>query len=215
MRKTLVFDLDGTLLNTLEDLKNSTNFALAQYGYPVRTLPQIQAAVGNGLRRLVAGSVPEGTDDAQIDALLAALKAHYLEHCMDFTKPYDGVLPMLEALKRAGYRLAIVSNKADPMVQVLRAHYFDTLIPVACGETDQIRRKPAPDMVHAALKKLGADAADACYIGDSDVDIMTAKNSGLPCLSVTWGFRDRAFLLEHGAETLFDSPSELVDFLTK
>lgn len=215
MRKTLVFDLDGTLLNTLEDLKNSMNHALARYGLPARTLPEVQAAVGNGLRRLVAGSAPEGTPEARIDELLAALKEHYLAHCMDCTKPYEGILPMLSALKSAGFRLAIVSNKADEMVQVLRARYFDALIPVACGETDQIRRKPAPDMVHAALKKLGADASDACYIGDSDVDIMTAKNSGLPCLSVTWGFRDRAFLLEHGAETLFDSPSELVDFLTK
>ena len=213
MRKTLIFDLDGTLLNTLADLRNSTNFSLKNHNFPERTTEEIQKFVGNGLRMLIKRAVPYGTDDATVDSVLTQMKAHYREHYHDATTPYDGVLSLLRALKEAGFRMAIVSNKADPMVQLLRTLYFDDLIPVAIGETDSVECKPSPDMVLLALKRLNCTEEDAFYIGDSEVDIETAKNAGLPCLSVGWGFRSEEVLRRAGAETIYFSPAELCEAL--
>lgn len=211
MIKTLIFDLDGTLLNTLADLRDSTNFALEKFGFPARTTEEIREFVGNGLRMLIRRAVPPETDEATVDRVLAEMKAHYREHYHDGTTPYEGVLPFLKTMKKRGFRMAIVSNKADPMVQLLRTLYFDDLIPVAVGELDGVARKPAPDMVELALQRLGCTAENAVYIGDSEVDIETAKNAGLPCLSVGWGFRAEDVLRAAGAVRVFHIPEELCE----
>ena len=213
MIHNLIFDLDGTLLNTLADLRDSTNYALKQFGFPVRTTEEVRNFVGNGLRMLIRRAVPSETEEETVDAVLAAMKAHYREHYHDGTIPYDGILPFLRKMEEAGFRMAIVSNKADPMVQLLRTLYFDDLIPVAVGELEGVARKPAPDMVRIAMQRLGCTEENTVYIGDSEVDIETAKNAGLPCLSVGWGFREETTLRNAGAETVYHSPAELQETL--
>ena len=189
MRKTLLFDLDGTLLNTLEDLRDSTNFALRTYGYPERSLEEVRRFVGNGLKMLLTRAVPQGSSEAEIERALACMKAHYCKNYHNKTVPYPGIPELLQRLQQAGFRMAIVSNKADPAVQLIRTLYFDGIIDVAVGESPACSKKPAPDMVLAALQRLGSTADDAIYLGDSEVDLQTAKNSGLPCATVGWGFR--------------------------
>ena len=213
MIHNLIFDLDGTLLNTLADLRDSTNYALQQFGFPERSTEEVRNFVGNGLRMLIRRAVPFETKEETVDAVLAVMKAHYREHYHDGTIPYDGILPFLHKMKMYGFRMAIVSNKADPMVQLLRTLYFDKLIPVAVGELDGVPRKPAPDMVRIAMERLGCTEEHTVYIGDSEVDIETAKNAGLPCLSVGWGFRSEKDLRNAGAETVYRSPVELYDAL--
>lgn len=213
MIHNLIFDLDGTLLNTLADLRDSTNYALQQFGFPERSTEEVRNFVGNGLRMLIRRAVPFETEEETVDAVLAVMKAHYREHYHDGTIPYDGILPFLHKMKMYGFRMAIVSNKADPMVQLLRTLYFDELIPVAVGELDGVPRKPAPDMVCIAMERLGCTEEHTVYIGDSEVDIETAKNAGLPCLSVGWGFRSEKDLRNAGAETVYRSPVELYDAL--
>lgn len=213
MIKNLIFDLDGTLLNTLSDLRDSTNFALKKFDFPVRSTEEIRNFVGNGLRMLIRRAVPNETDEETVDRVLAEMKAHYREHYHDGTVPYDGILPFLTEMKKRGFHMAIVSNKADPMVQLLRTLYFDDLISVAVGELEGIARKPAPDMVEIAMQRLGCTAENAVYIGDSEVDIETAKNAGLPCLSVGWGFRDEKTLRHAGANKVCHSPAELQEAL--
>ena len=179
MRKTLLFDLDGTLLNTLEDLRDSTNFALRTYGYPERSLEEVRRFVGNGLKMLLTRAVPQGSSEVEIERALACMKAHYCENYHNKTVPYPGIPELLQRLQQAGFRMAIVSNKADPAVQLIRTLYFDGIIDVAVGESPACSKKPAPDMVLAALQRLGSTADDAIYLGDSEVDLQTARNSGL------------------------------------
>ena len=209
---TIVFDLDGTLLNTLEDLTNSVNYALSQMDYPVRALDEVRFMVGNGVRTLMERAVPAGICAEAFEKCFALFKEYYDAHCNDNTRPYARIPELLHALKERGYRLAIVSNKIDHAVKALQALYFQD-VTVALGEKENLRRKPAPDMVHAALKELQVPAAEAVYIGDSDVDIQTAVNSGLDCISVSWGFRDTAFLQAHGATTIIRHPEELLSLL--
>lgn len=211
--KALIFDLDGTLLNTLADLRDCTNFALKKFGFPTRTTEEIRNFVGNGLRMLIRRAVPDMADEATVDAVLSEMKAHYRIHFHDGTVPYDGVLEMLREFKQAGYPMAIVSNKADPIVQLLREVYFADLIDVAVGERSDLPRKPAPDMVHWALEQLGCK--DGYYIGDSEVDVQTAKNAALPCFAVSWGFRSAAVLISAGAEHIFQTPQELCEAIRK
>lgn len=211
MKTAVIFDLDGTLLNTLEDLKDSTNYALQKFGFPQRTLDEVRSFVGNGLRMLIVRAVPAGTEDAVIDAVLQTMKLHYAENYHNKTRPYDGIEALLARLKAEGYPMAIVSNKADLVVALLRKLYFDTLIPVAVGETEGVLRKPAPDMVIEGLRRLGLPGAKAVYVGDSEVDLQTAQNVGIPCLSVTWGFRSIQQLEEAGAQHLVHTPEELYE----
>lgn len=171
MRKTLLFDLDGTLLNTLEDLRDSTNFALRTYGYPERSLEEVRRFVGNGLKMLLTRAVPQGSSEAEIERALACMKAHYCKNYHNKTVPYPGIPELLQRLQQAGFRMAIVSNKADPAVQLIRTLYFDGIIDVAVGESSACSKKPAPDMVLAALQRLGSTADDAIYLGDSEVDL--------------------------------------------
>lgn len=208
---TAVFDLDGTLLNTLDDLHASANAALLAHGLPQRTLDEVRRFVGNGIRRLIRRAVPEGTPRALEESVYEDFCAHYAAHCEDRTAPYPGIPDLLEHLRAAGMRLAVVSNKGDFAVQELIARQFPDTFDAVLGEAEDrgVRRKPAPDMVVAALSRMGADRAGAVYIGDSEVDVQTAANVGCPCLSCTWGFRDRGDLLAAGAKSLVDSPMEL------
>lgn len=210
---TVVFDLDGTLMNTLEDLADSTNYALAQYGFPKRSLEEVRQFVGNGVRRLIERAVPEGSANERFEEVFACFKRYYVDHCMIKTGLYEGVAEMLEALRQAGYKLAIVSNKLQSGVDELYHHYFENTVQVAIGERPGLRRKPEPDMVELALNELGVTKDEAVYVGDSDVDVATALNSGLPCISVLWGFRDRDFLVEHGAVRFAGHPGDVQKLL--
>lgn len=211
--KAVVFDLDGTLLDTLEDLANATNWALRHNGMAERSLEEVRQFVGNGVRRLIERAVAVGTDDELLEKTFADFKAYYVDHCQERTRLYDGISEMLAALKAAGYAMAIVSNKLQAGVDELYDLYFRETIDVAIGEREGVRRKPAPDMVASALKELGVTVDEAVYVGDSDVDLQTARNSGLPCISVLWGFRDRDFLVEHGATCFVERPAEIVSLL--
>lgn len=213
MYKLAVFDMDGTILDTLEDLKDSTNFALEKCGYPMRSYDEVRRFVGNGIRKLIERAVPKGLTVEQIDRVHEVFTEHYKVHCADKTKAYDGIKPLLEKLRASGVKTAVVSNKADYGVQELCREYFDGLFDYAVGEREGIRRKPAPDAVNEALRVLGIDKSEAVYIGDSDVDFETAKNAELPCISVLWGFRDEEFLREKGATLFVRDPAEIYDII--
>lgn len=218
MYDVYIFDLDGTLLDTLDDLTAAVNFALRSVGAPERSREEVRAFVGNGIVKLMERALPGGAcGNGQKSAVFAmafeAFKGYYGEHCADRTHVYNGVLPLLEELKGRGKLCAIVSNKADFAVKELSKRYFGALIDVAEGENEAagIRKKPVPDSVFAVIEKLNARCKRVVYVGDSEVDIETAKNAALPCVSVTWGFKTRGFLLENGAQTLVDAPSEILD----
>lgn len=263
---TVIFDLDGTLLDTLEDLKDALNYALSKHGMPERSLDEVRCFVGNGAKELLKKAVPEGEGNPEFVSALADFKGYYQEHSLIKTAPYEGVVDVMRQLKARGYKLAIVSNKPDAAVKDLDKHFFRGLTEVAIGESERIAKKPAPDMVNEAVAVLSqrgdsngakcenegddpvmneagcADAGDvasetgcedakaatseagcedakvaasinAVYVGDSEVDLATAKNSNLPCISVTWGFRDRDFLIEKGATLFADRPVELLEII--
>lgn len=195
----VVFDLDGTLLDTLTDLMNSANAAAEKYGFAPHTREEIRSFVGNGIRRLIRQVVPEGENNPEFEHVYDEFRRHYGAHCLDETEPYPGIMALLDWLKKQGYKTAIVSNKADFAVKKLKDVYFNELIDVAIGEHEGCRRKPEPDSVLIALEKIGVDRKRAVYVGDSDVDILTAKNTSMDCICVSWGFRSREFLLDHGA----------------
>lgn len=207
--QTYIFDLDGTLLDTLHDLAASTNYALRTYGMPEHSEDDVRRFVGNGVKKLMERAIPEGTDNPLFDDAYACFRQHYLKHNLDTTAPYEGVMPMLKELKNRGKNIAVVSNKFYDATQELVHHFFGSYVSVAIGERENIRKKPAPDTVIEALRLLGVDKEGAVYIGDSDVDVNTAKNVGIPCISVLWGFRDKDFLIENGAKTFISKPEEL------
>ena len=210
--KTFIFDLDGTLLDTLQDLADSVNHALRQYGMPEHSLDDIRRFVGNGVRLLMERAVPEGAQHPLFEEAFASFRQYYMQHSLDTTRPYDGIVETIRELKLRGCRLAVVSNKMMAATQELVAHFFPD-VEVAIGEHEAagIRKKPAPDTVDEALRQLGVTREGAVYVGDSDVDLLTARNSGLPCISVLWGFRDREFLLAHGATTFIEHPRDLIN----
>ena len=211
MYNTYIFDLDGTLLSTLGDLAASCNYALRTNGLPERTIDEVRQFVGNGVKKLMERAIPGGLDNYKFYKTYADFRQHYMQHNLDTTKPYDGVMEMLEELRKRGKKVAVVSNKFYAATQELCRYFFGDLVPVAIGEREDIRKKPAPDTVLEAMRQLGVTAERAVYIGDSDVDIDTARNSGMPCISVLWGFRDKEFLLEHGAKTLVSTPEEILE----
>lgn len=210
---TVIWDLDGTLLDTLQDLADAVNHALQSCGMPCRTLDEIRQFVGNGVRKLVVRAVPEGEDNPLFDDVFSVFRDYYLAHCQDNTRPYDGVTSILKQLKGHGVRMAIVSNKLQDGVTELHEKWFAEYIDVAVGEREGVRRKPAADMVNIAMEQLGADVKNTIYIGDSDVDILTAQNAGIPCISVSWGFRDREFLMAHGAANIAASPEVVLEMV--
>lgn len=214
---TVIFDLDGTLLDTLDDLAAAINYALSTCGFPQRTREEVRAFVGNGVVKLVDRAAPAGTASTEKEKVLKTFKEYYSAHSRDLTRPYQGIPELVEALGKCGIRMAIVSNKFQTAVEELNNYYFGKRIPVASGENEAagIRKKPAPDMVFSALKRLGSEPAHALYIGDSEVDVETAAAAGMDCLLVSWGFRERALLEAFGPVFLADEPGQIIDYLNK
>ena len=208
--KSYIFDLDGTLLDSLTDLAASCNYALRINNMPERTIDEVRMFVGNGVRKLMERAIPDGNRNELFQKTYTDFRDHYLIHNLDHTSPYNGIITMLKSLKDDGCNIAVVSNKFYAATREICRHFFGDLVDVAIGERENIKKKPAPDTVNEALRQLHADRERAVYIGDSDVDVMTAKNSGMPCISVLWGFRDHDFLLAHGASILVSSPLQIL-----
>ena len=215
MYEFIVFDLDGTLLDTLDDLHASVNVALEKYAFPKRSKEEVRSFVGNGIAMLIKRAI--GKETPLFEDVLETFKAHYAVHCADKTKAYEGILKLLEGLKKQGVKAAVVSNKADFAVKRLAGEYFSGLLLEAVGEDEAhgIRKKPAPDSLFAVMQKLGAVKEKTVYVGDSEVDIQTAANAGVDCISVTWGFKDRTFLLQNGGKILIDTPDEILKYCIK
>lgn len=211
--KAVIFDLDGTLLDTLEDLTDSVNAALSKYDYPQKTIEQIQSYVGNGIRNLIQRCIDGGAQNPDYEKIFQAFCEHYKMNCSNKTKPYDGVCELIQKLKADGIKLAIVSNKADFAVKELNEFYFKEFQMTAIGEREGIARKPSPDTVDQALKELQTEADFAVYVGDSEVDIQTAANAKMPCISVLWGFREKTVLMEHHAQYFAETPKEVYQLL--
>lgn len=214
-KKIFIFDMDGTLLNTLEDLMISTNYALSQFNYPSHTIEEIRFFVGNGVAKLIERAIPNGLNNPNYEKCLEIFKEHYAKNMYNHTSAYDGIPEMLEDIKNKGIKTAVVSNKFDLAVKELSKKYFGNLIDIAIGENEKagVKKKPAPDTVFEVLNLMNLKSEDAIYIGDSDVDIMTAKNSNMPCISVTWGFRDREFLIKNNATIIVDTPKEILQYV--
>ena len=208
--QTYIFDLDGTLLNTLYDLTISTNYALRSNHMPEHSIDDVRNFVGNGVKKLMERAIPQGQANPLFNATYTCFCHHYLAHNLDNTAPYEGILPMLAELKKRGKNLAVVSNKFYAATQNLCHHFFNDYIDVAIGERENIHKKPAPDTVFEALRQLKVDKEGSVYIGDSDVDIETAHNCGIPCISVLWGFRSYDFLVKHGATRVIRTPNEIL-----
>ena len=209
---TYIFDLDGTLLDTLDDLAAAVNYALCQHNMPEHTREEVRQMVGNGVRLLMVRAVPDGDSNPLFEAAFKTFREYYMEHSLDTTRPYDGIPELLRELRRRGKRVAVVSNKFYAATSELCRHFFPDTVEVAIGEheAEGIRKKPAPDTVMEAFRQLGTEKENAVYVGDSDVDLQTACNSGLPCISVLWGFRDRDFLEAHGGTTFVIQPAEIL-----
>lgn len=211
--EAVVFDLDGTLLDTLGDLTDAVNLALEKYALPQRTLEEVRRFVGNGLRNLMTQAVEGGEAHPRFEEIFAFFKEYYQNNCNHKTAPYEGVMELMKELKKRGIKMAIVSNKIDAGVKELHQKFFAEYIQEALGERDGIRRKPAPDSLYEVIRALNVEKENVIYVGDSDVDIKTAENADVRCISVCWGFRDAAFLMEHGASTLIERPLELLEYL--
>lgn len=210
---TIVFDMDGTLLDTLTDIMDSLNHVLEKYGISTLSYNDVRSFVGNGASTLIKRAIPNGENNPDFNNILNEYKSYYGTHSLIKTAPYTGIVDVMKKLKDKGYKLSIVSNKPDNDVKKLSKYFFPGLICIAIGESDKIKRKPAPDMVEAALSYMQINKANAVYIGDSEVDIETAKNSGLNCISVSWGFRDVELLNELGADTIINTPNQLLELL--
>lgn len=210
---TIIFDMDGTVLNTLEDLTASVNYVLSKFDMPDHSEKEYKKFFGNGIKYALNCAVPEGTPKETIEKMLPLFKEHYNEHCLDRTKPYDGITDLMHRLKAKGYKMAIVSNKIDSAVKELNDRFFSEYVNIAIGEKPGIKRKPAPDTVLAALDELDSKKEEAVYVGDSEVDYQTALNSDLPCISVLWGFRDKDFMISKGATVFAETPGDVYDIL--
>ena len=209
----MIFDMDGTVLDTLDDLADSVNYVLARYGMPARSKEEYRMFFGNGIRHAIRCAVPPGCPDEVIDGMLPVFREYYNLHCLDRTRPYSGIPELMGELRKQGYRMAIVSNKIDSAVRELNDRFFSDYVSIAVGEKPGIRRKPAPDTVLASLAQLHASKDEAVYVGDSEVDLQTAGNAGLPCIAVLWGFRDRRLLAENGAAYFADTPDDILTLL--
>ena len=209
----VLFDLDGTLTDTLADLKNSVNYALSQFGFPERTTDEIRSFVGNGVRKLIFLSVPENTPDDVSERCLSVFKEYYAKNSLVETKPYEGIIDVLEKLRENNVRTAVVTNKMHLAAAEIVEYFFGNLIDVTVGQVDGMAQKPEPDGIFKALEFLGVSKDKAIYIGDSEVDCITAKNAGISCIGVTWGFRERDVLVSSGADYTADSSLEIFDYI--
>ena len=215
MNKMVIFDLDGTLLDTLDDLCNSVNYSLRTNNFPERSLAEVRTFVGNGIRLLIDRSVPEGTSKELIDKTFECFKTYYAVHCNDKTKTYPGVMDMLKELKKNGYKIAVLSNKAQYAVTKLCDIYFNNLLDDAVGARENVAKKPSPDALYICAENNNINLNNVIYVGDSDVDVATANNAGVRGIAVTWGFRSRELLIKCGAENLADNTDELLQILLK
>ena len=211
----IIFDLDGTLLNTLDDLHKSFNYALKCFGYKQRTLEEIRNFVGNGIMNAMQRALPHFVSDKEFNDIMLVFENYYQNHMGDVTKPYDGILPMLRELKQKGYKTAVVSNKFDSAVKGLCENYFGNLIQYAIGESFDIRKKPESDGILKVIKELNSSLETAIYAGDSDVDILTAKKVKIPCISVLWGYRNKEFLRQNGAKIFAEKPEDILKIIEK
>lgn len=205
-----IFDMDGTILDTLEDLTDSLNVSLNAFGYPSRTIEEVRSFVGNGIHRTIELGVPEGTDPEEIEQVFSYFTPYYQAHCNDKTRPYDGIVSLIETLKEHGIKTAVVSNKADAAVHALCDTFFSGLFDYEIGQKPENKRKPAPDSVNEVLCKLSVDRTNAVYIGDSEVDLATASNAQMDCIAVSWGFRGEAFLKQQGADKIAKTPLDVL-----
>lgn len=213
MVTTVLFDLDGTLLDTLDDLADTMNYILSENGYPQRSRNEIRAFVGNGIKKLVERALPTETEEETVEKLFTDFKHRYAAHMKDKTAPYSGICDLLASLSERKLKIGIVSNKVDEAVKALCEYYFSGLYDIAVGESDAVRKKPAPDTANAAMHYLGSKPKETVYIGDSDVDIKTAQNAGIRCISVLWGFRDKDFLEKNGAAEYASAPSDILKLI--
>ncbi len=213
--KAVLFDMDGTVLDTLGDLAAAVNHTLREFSMPERSVAEVAAALGNGAAYLIAHTVPDGTPKELTEKVLAAYAPYYDAHCDILTGPYDGIVPLMQKLRGKNVKLAVISNKQDTAVKPLAEKYFPGLLEIAVGESAEVRRKPNPDAVLAALRHIGVPREEAIYVGDTEVDLQTARNAGMECASVDWGFRTREQLIEVGAEHIFDTVQELEEYLLK
>lgn len=208
---TYIFDLDGTLLDTLQDLANAVNHAMREMKYPERTVDEVRRFIGNGIRMLIKRAAPQGISVEDYEKTLAVFTAYYLDHISDFTKPYDGIAEVIKTLKSKGCKVAVVSNKADEAAKKVVKDYFGDIFDMVVGKMDRFPSKPEPDSVLYVIETLGADKDKCIYSGDSEVDVQTAHNAGLPCVGVTWGNRDVSELIAAGAEYIVEKPNEILE----
>jgi len=213
MIDTVIFDLDGTLLNTLDDLTAGFNYAISSFGYPERTAGEIRSFVGNGIKKAIERALPQKVSEDEFNKITECFMDYYQKNMDKQTRPYEGITELLETLDKCGYKLAVVSNKYDAAVKALVNKHFGSYIDIAIGESVNIKRKPEPDGVFEALKELNSAAGNAIYIGDSEVDIQTAKNAGLPCISVLWGFKDKDFLIQNGGGYFAKTPEDIINIV--
>ena len=209
--KAVIFDLDGTLLNTLDDLYTSVNYALQHYNFPLRTKEEVKNFIGNGIKDLMTRACPANIEN--FDEVLAFFKAHYSVHSQDNTRPYDDIMELLTTLNKKGIKCAIVSNKFDGAVQELKDKYFSGLIEIAVGESPDVRKKPAPDSVLKVMEILNVNNDEVVFVGDADTDIETSKNASIKCVSVLWGFRSKEFLLDKGGSIFVNKPLEILQYI--
>lgn len=210
---TVIFDLDGTLLNTLYDLGDSVNYALSTFNFPQRSYEEVRQFIGNGVKKLIDRAVPKETDEQTANECLSIFRQHYSQNMENKTAPYDGILDALKTLKSNGISIAVVSNKFDAAVKQLCDKYFGELIDIAVGESDTVKRKPSPDGVNSIIAQFGCDKNKTIYVGDSDVDVITAHNANIKCIGVTWGFRDKLLLVDTGADYIADTQDKLIKII--
>lgn len=213
MIKTVIFDLDGTLLNTLEGLKNSVNFALRQFNYDEKTLDEIRSFIGDGVRQLIIRSIPSGNKNPNFEQCLKIFKANYTETMSDVSTPYPQIIKLLEILKKKNIKIAVVSNKFDTAAKTLCQKYFNNLVDITIGEGPNCKPKPSADGIEKAIKELQAQKDTTLYIGDSEVDVQAAYNANLKFIGVSWGFRDTEQIKTAGANFIIDTPLQLLDFI--
>lgn len=212
---TIIFDLDGTLLNTLDDLHACFNEAIAKFGYPIRSKEEIRSFVGNGIKKAIERALPYTVNEDELNNIVDYFRGYYKAHMLEFTKPYDGIIEILKELRAKNYKIGVVSNKYDTAVKGLCQNYFKDLVMVAVGEGDGVRKKPEIDGILKAVKELNSDLERSIYVGDSDVDIMTAQNAGIECISALWGFRDEEFLRQRGGKFFAKKPKDIINIIEK
>ncbi len=215
MIKGIIFDMDGTILNTIDDVVASVNYAMRYFNLPEKTVQEVKDGIGRGAINLIEDVVPRGTSEADIYKIYEVYQTYYDQHTNDFTAPYEGILDLLKTLKNNGYKLAVVSNKYRYLVEALNHDIFKDYFDISMGEMDGVPIKPAPDMIHIALKEMNLSKDEVIFIGDSDVDMMTATNANIKSIGVTWGYRSKEVLIKHKADHIIDQPKDIIKIINE